>query len=97
MSLLGLIRHMTDVERSWFRRRVAGEEIEALYWSDASPDGDFDDLDPADAEADFAAYAARGRGGPRGAGGAATTTTRSTCTAATGPRRPSTSAHSCCT
>jgi uncharacterized damage-inducible protein DinB len=25
LSLLGLIRHMTDVERGWFRRGVAGE------------------------------------------------------------------------
>jgi uncharacterized damage-inducible protein DinB len=58
MSLLGLVRHMTDVERVWFRRRVAGQEIGAVYWSDASPDGDFDDLDPASAEADFAAYQA---------------------------------------
>jgi hypothetical protein len=49
---------MADVERSWFRRRVAGEEIGAIHWSDASPDGDFDDLDPAGAEADFAVYAA---------------------------------------
>jgi len=58
MSLLGLVRHLADVERSWFRRRVAGEAIEPLFWSDASPDGDFDDLDPAGAEADFATYAA---------------------------------------
>ncbi len=58
MSLLGLVRHLSDVERSWFRRRIAGEAIEPLYWSDASPDGDFDDLDPAGAEADFAIYAA---------------------------------------
>jgi uncharacterized damage-inducible protein DinB len=58
MSLLGLVRHMSDVERVWFRRRIAAEPIEALYWSDASPDGDFDDLDPAGAEADFATYAA---------------------------------------
>ena len=58
MSLLGLVRHLSDVERSWFRRRIAGEPIEALYWSDASPDGDFDDLDPAGAEPDFATYAA---------------------------------------
>ena len=57
MSLLGLVRHMADVERSWFRRRVAGEEIGSLHWSEASPDGDFDDLDPAEAEADFATYA----------------------------------------
>ena len=58
MSLLGLVRHMAAVERSWFRRRVAGEPVEQLHWSDASPDGDFDDLDPAGAEADFALYAA---------------------------------------
>ena len=58
MSLLGLVRHLSDVERSWFRRRIAGEAIDALYWSDASPDGDFDDLDPAGAEADFATFAA---------------------------------------
>jgi uncharacterized damage-inducible protein DinB len=56
MSLLGLVRHMSDVERVWFRRRIAGEDIAAIYWSDASPDGDFDDLDPAGAEADFATY-----------------------------------------
>jgi uncharacterized damage-inducible protein DinB len=58
MSLLGLVRHMADVERVWFRRRIAGEDIGPIYWSDASPDGDFDDLDPATAEADFATYAA---------------------------------------
>ena len=37
---------------------MAGEPVEQLHWSDASPDGDFDDLDPAGAEADFATYAA---------------------------------------
>jgi uncharacterized damage-inducible protein DinB len=58
MSLLGLVRHLADVERVWFRHRVAGEVSTPLYWSDASPDGDFDDLDPAGAEADFATYAA---------------------------------------
>ena len=47
MSLLGLVRHMADVERVWFRRRVAGEQLQPLYWSEASPDADFDDLDPA--------------------------------------------------
>jgi uncharacterized damage-inducible protein DinB len=56
MSLLGLVRHMAAVERVWFRRRVAGEAIPALYWTDASRDGDFDDVDPAAAEADFATF-----------------------------------------
>ncbi len=56
MSLLGLVRHMTEVERSWFRRRVAGQDIPFLYCSDDNPDGDFDHVDAADAETDFAAY-----------------------------------------
>ena len=37
LSLLGLVRHMAEVERSWFRRVVAGEDV-PLVWS---PDGDF--------------------------------------------------------
>jgi hypothetical protein len=44
MSLLGLIRHMTDVERSWFRRRMSGageEGAPPLYYGDHDPDGDF--------------------------------------------------------
>ena len=58
MSLLGLIRHMTDVERGWFRRRIAGEDIGFLYSSAADPDGEFDNVEGADAEQDFAAYLA---------------------------------------
>jgi uncharacterized damage-inducible protein DinB len=56
MSLLGLVRHMAEVERVWFRTRVAGEDIGPIFCSDASPDGDFDAVDAADAEADFAMY-----------------------------------------
>ena len=56
MSLLGLVRHMAEVERVWFRTRVAGEDIGPIFCSDARPDGDFDDVDTADAEADFATY-----------------------------------------
>jgi len=56
MSLLGLIRHMAEVERGWFRRRIAGEEAGFLYSSEADPDGEFDHVDTADAEQDFATY-----------------------------------------
>jgi uncharacterized damage-inducible protein DinB len=56
LSLLGLVRHMTDVERGWFRRRIAGEDIAFLYSSEADPDGEFDNVEDADAEQDFAAY-----------------------------------------
>ena len=41
MSLLGLIRHMADVERSWFRRVMAGEDVPFRYWSDTEPDVDW--------------------------------------------------------
>jgi uncharacterized damage-inducible protein DinB len=57
MSLLGLVRHMSEVERSWFRRRLAGLEIGQVYCDDDHPDADFDDVDTADAPADFATFA----------------------------------------
>jgi uncharacterized damage-inducible protein DinB len=56
LSLLGLVRHMTDVERGWFRRRVGGAKIDFLYSSEADPDGEFDNVAAADAERDLAAY-----------------------------------------
>jgi len=57
LSLLGLVRHMAEVERSWFRRRVPGDAgLAMLYCSDEHPDGDFDFADAAGAEADFAAF-----------------------------------------
>jgi uncharacterized damage-inducible protein DinB len=34
LTLLGLIRHMTDVERWWFRRVHRGETIEAIFADD---------------------------------------------------------------
>jgi uncharacterized damage-inducible protein DinB len=58
MSLLGLVRHMADVERVWFRSRIGGEDLGPIYWSDEHPDGDFDLVDDADAPADFAAFEA---------------------------------------
>ncbi len=56
LSLLGLVRHMAEVERAWFRRRVAGQDVPYLYSSEADPDGEFDHVDTADAEQDLAAY-----------------------------------------
>jgi hypothetical protein len=57
LTLLGLVRHMAEVERWWFRRNSAGEPITALYCTEASPDGDFDDLDDADPATDLATFA----------------------------------------
>jgi uncharacterized protein DUF664 len=56
LTLLGLVRHMAEVERWWFRRNTAGLDLGDLYCTEASPDGDFDDLDPAQAETDFATF-----------------------------------------
>ncbi|MFF1907578.1 DinB family protein [Kitasatospora sp. NPDC058218] len=58
LSLLGLVRHMAEVERYWFRIILLGEEAgsDGLYWTAQHPDGDFDLVDTADAEADFAVW-----------------------------------------
>jgi Protein of unknown function (DUF664) len=47
LTLLGLVRHLTDVERAWFLRGVAGRpptEVPPLYYSDADPEGDFENV-----------------------------------------------------
>ena len=54
LSLLGLVRHMAKVERTWFRRRFAGEPVDALYDGGDRRDVDFEDLDPDGAGADYA-------------------------------------------
>ena len=41
MSLLGLIRHMADVERNWFRRVMAGQDAPPLYWVTGVADADW--------------------------------------------------------
>jgi hypothetical protein len=42
LSLLGLVRHMAEVERSWFQRRMAALDAPPLFYSDDAPDDDFD-------------------------------------------------------
>jgi uncharacterized damage-inducible protein DinB len=56
MSLLGLVRHMADVERNWFRRVLAGEDVAGIYWTNDDPDGDFDNVETADVAADMATF-----------------------------------------
>ncbi|WP_328890162.1 DinB family protein [Streptomyces sp. NBC_00316] len=41
LSLLGLVRHMAEVERGWFREVLAGEDVKAVYGTDEDPDGEF--------------------------------------------------------
>ncbi|MDQ7803032.1 DinB family protein [Amycolatopsis sp. A133] len=65
MSLLGLVRHLAEVERATFRVLLAGQDVPRLYCTGADRDADFDGAvaDPAvvaqawaawRAEADFA-------------------------------------------
>ena len=41
MSLLGLIRHLADVERHWFRQVMADQEVERRYRSEDDRDADW--------------------------------------------------------
>ena len=50
LSLLGLLRHLAKVERTWFRQRVGRQPIEALYGGSGAPE-DFADIDASTAEA----------------------------------------------
>lgn len=42
MSLLGLVRHMAEVERGWFRRVMAGQDAPPHFYSETDPNGDWD-------------------------------------------------------
>ncbi|MCX5241408.1 DinB family protein [Streptomyces prunicolor] len=41
LSLMGLVRHMAEVERGWFRFVMADERVDPIYYTDADPDGEF--------------------------------------------------------
>ena len=58
LSLLGLVRHMSQVERGWFRQVFLGEDVPDLYDARDDPDVDFNGVDDADTAADFAAFEA---------------------------------------
>jgi hypothetical protein len=46
MSLLGIVRHLAEVERAGFRRLLAGQDVPRLYCSETDRDGDFDGAVP---------------------------------------------------
>jgi uncharacterized damage-inducible protein DinB len=41
LSLLGLVRHMAGVERDWFRRCAAGQDVPRIYRSESDRDEAF--------------------------------------------------------
>ena len=53
LSLLGLIRHLAKVERTWFRQRAAGQPVPPMYDPARGKDADFNDAVAAEAEADI--------------------------------------------
>jgi hypothetical protein len=46
MSLLGLVRHLAEVERATFRKLMAGQDVPRLFCSETDRDGDFDGAVP---------------------------------------------------
>jgi len=53
------VRHLTEVEAYWLRVVLLDEDdVPDYYCTPASPHGDFDDIDPATADADVATYRA---------------------------------------
>ena len=46
LSLLGLVRHLADVERRWFRQVLGGTDAPPRFTSATDPDGDFDGAVP---------------------------------------------------
>ena len=56
LSLLGLVRHMAEVERGWFQQVFLGEDVPDLYDRSADEDADFNDVDQADPAEAFNAF-----------------------------------------
>jgi uncharacterized damage-inducible protein DinB len=58
MSLLGLLRHLAKVERSWFRTVMAGHDVARLHSTDDDRDADFNGAvaDPAVVDDAWAAW-----------------------------------------
>jgi uncharacterized damage-inducible protein DinB len=57
LSLLGLVRHMAEVERGWFRWIVGGDTT-PFYCTDDDPDADIESIDAADPAQDLTTYRA---------------------------------------
>jgi uncharacterized damage-inducible protein DinB len=58
LSLIGLIRHMAEVERNWFRRRFAAHDAPPLYYGPHDEDGDLHTTEQDTLDDAFAALAA---------------------------------------
>jgi hypothetical protein len=57
LSLLGLVRHMAEVECWWFRSNLLGTDEHGFFGPDDNLEGDFEDLDSTPASEVFAVFA----------------------------------------
>ncbi|MBK8468393.1 MAG: DinB family protein [Candidatus Phosphoribacter sp.] len=55
LTLAGLVRHMSEVERWWWRAVVAAEDVDTIYCA-SDDDGDFTEVAPATVAADLAIF-----------------------------------------
>ncbi|MEU4548392.1 DinB family protein [Nonomuraea dietziae] len=56
LSLLGLVRHLADVERAWFRGILMGQDAPPRYKSAERPDDQFEAVATTTGEEAFAAW-----------------------------------------
>ncbi len=61
LSLLGLVRHLSDTERGWIRQVFRGQPVPDLYYRSDTADADIDEADAARAEQDYEIYRAECR------------------------------------
>jgi uncharacterized damage-inducible protein DinB len=47
LSLMGVVRHMAEVERWWFRMVLDQADVGWLWYSEQHPDADFEDVEDA--------------------------------------------------
>jgi len=55
LSLLGLVRHMAEGERQWFKLVLGGEQIPYHYYTDDTPEAEFE-VDGADVAEAFGTW-----------------------------------------
>jgi hypothetical protein len=58
LSLLGIVRHMAEVERNWFRPVLAAEEMQAIFAPDMNWEAAFRDAATADVGEAFSIWRA---------------------------------------
>jgi uncharacterized protein DUF664 len=56
LSLLGLVRHLAEVEQAWFEERFLGVPVISYWSTDADPEAAFDGVDGADPDEAFALW-----------------------------------------